>query len=375
MNVADVTLYDHARKQLRDLCGVAGFAPPRDASDDLLAQLLGSAATQRLSDTPRYLSDVADDGTPLEFSLAFDAAGGQAVRILGETCAENPGLAANAQAGLGVFRNLARSLGSPLDRLEAVADLFLPADPVGLFSLWYSLILRPDAAPKLKVYLNPAVRGPGRDRDLVRKGLARLGLADAYESISEYALRRGERDRFSFFALDLDDSPLSRVKLYVSHDSARPADVEHAAAAVADVDSLQVRRFCHLLGGMEGPFTGRPLISSYSFVEATSAVPGNYSLYLPIRDYVPDDEAARARVLDFLAQSEFEQPELDKALRAVSSRPLHEGVGLIAHVSLRLGGFGTGTTVYLSSEAYGVTRPRGAAVAGSTETQKPRGAA
>ncbi|KAA9149191.1 tryptophan dimethylallyltransferase [Amycolatopsis acidicola] len=373
VNVADTTLYDHARNQLSALCRVAGFAPG-EVPEALLAHLLGSVAAQRLSDKPRYLSDVADDGSPVEFSLAFDDSGEQAVRILGETYAENPGLASNAAAGLRVFRELARSLGCPLDRLEAVRDLFLPAEPEGLFSLWYSLILRPGGRPKLKVYLNPAARGEDRDRELVREGLRRLGLADAYETVEAHALRRGERDRFSFFALDLDESPLSRVKLYVSHDSATAADAEHAAAAVSSVDSLQVRRFCHAIGGTEGPFAGRPLVSSYSFVEADPGVPGNYSLYLPVRDYVPDDSVARERVLDHLRDSDLDHTKLDSALRAMSARPLDEGVGLIAHVSLRLGDFGTGMTVYLSSEAYEVTAPRGV-TSGRAASQKPRGAA
>ena len=46
--------------------------------------------------------------------------------------------------------------------------------------------------------------------------------------------------------------------------------------------------------------------------------------------------------------------DLDRAIAAVTRRPLHDGVGLIAHVSLRLGRPRPGLTVYLSAEAYGV---------------------
>jgi hypothetical protein len=54
---------------------------------------------------------------------------------------------------------------------------------------------------------------------------------------------------------------------------------------------------------------------------------------------------------------DFDPAELDRALDAVSRRPLRDGVGLIAYVSLRLGKQ-SGITVYLSSEAYDVTPPR-----------------
>lgn len=108
----------------------------------------------------------------------------------------------------------------------------------------------------------------------------------------EHALRRGELDNFTFFALDLDDDPLSRVKVYVSHDAAEAEDAVRAAALVPGTDPMLIREFLAVLGGGKGPFEGRPLVSSYSFVEGMGGTPGNYSIYLPIRSYVPDDEVA-----------------------------------------------------------------------------------
>ncbi len=359
MNVAPVTLFDHARRQLGELCRVAGFPGGGSDAVDVLRELLGAAGRRPLTEPPLWPSDVADDATPVEFSVAFDESGDRAVRILGETIAENPGPAANIEAAKRFLTHMAQRFDLRLDRFAAVEDLFLVDRPQGKFTLWFSVILRPGRAPALKVYFNPQVRGQGAAPGLVAEGLRRLGLSDAYDTVAEHALRRGVADQFSFFALDLDDGPLSRVKLYISHDSADSATVERAAGAVEGVDPLAVRDFLATTGGGPGPYAGRPLISSYSFVEAGAGRPGNYSLYLPIRDYVPDDAVAREHVLAHFARSGLPSAELDRAIAAVTSRPAGAGVGLIAHVSLRLGRFGSGTTVYLSSEAYAVQAPRG----------------
>ena len=338
---------------------MAGF-PDHDGDPvDVLRELLGAAGRRPLSEPPPWPSDVADDATPVEFSVAFDESGDRAVRILGETIPENPGPAANIHAAKHFLAHMAQRLDLTLDRFHAVEDLFLTERPKGKFALWFSVILRPGRAPALKVYFNPQVHGQGAAPGLVAEGLRRLGLSDAYDTVTKHAMLRGAADRFSFFALDLDDGPLSRVKLYISHDSAESATVERAAGAVDGVNPLALREFLTAVGGGTGPYAGRPLVSSYSFVESGGGRPGNYSLYLPVRDYVPDDAVAREQTLAHFRRAGLSAAELDRFTGAVTDRPLDHGVGLIAHVSLRLGRFGSGTTVYLSSEAYSVNPVRG----------------
>ncbi|MBB4686858.1 DMATS type aromatic prenyltransferase [Amycolatopsis jiangsuensis] len=301
---------------------------------------------------------MADDTSPVEFSLAFDAGGECVVRVLGE--------AVGSPRPRDFLDRVAGEYGLVTDRLDAVADLFLPHEErQGPFTLWYSLIFRPGSRPRIKVYLNPQISGATMADSLVSEGFRRLGIAGGFEPVIESALRRGDRDNFTFFALDLDDGPLSRVKVYISHEAAESEDVERAAELVPGTDPELIREFLAVLGGRKGPFDGRPLVSSYSFVEGSGQRPGNYSLYLPIRSYVPDDEVARARVHAILAQFDVDGTVLDNALDAVSNRPLRNGVGLLAHVSLRMGEFGSGITVYLSSEAYQVLPPRKRPVLGA----------
>lgn len=349
--MVDLSMYTHTGGQLDRLCQAVGFDPEERRHLDLLQLLLGESGHLSIGAPTEFASNVADDTTPIEFSVAFDRSGESVVRVLGE-----PVGAADPREFL---TRIAKEYGLVTDRLDAVADLFLPHEERrGPFTLWYSLIFRNGATPKIKVYLNPQISGPAMTDSLVSEGFRRLNLGGAFDPVVEHALRRGDQDNFTFFALDLDDSPLSRVKVYVSHDGAETEDAVRAAELVPGADPMLIREFLAVLGAGKGPFEGRPLVSSYSFVEGMGDVPGNYSLYLPIRSYVPDDEVARARVHAILAQYDYDPAQLDKALAAVSERRLRDGVGLLAHVSLKMGEFGSGITVYLSSEAYAVEPPR-----------------
>lgn len=348
--MADFSLYEHTSGQLARLCRVFGITGD-PAPGELLRLVLGPIGASRLDESCQWNSTVSDDATPVEFSVAFDANGERALRVLGESVGVCPERS--------LFDAAAARLGLSTGRLDAVQDIFLPGTGTGTgeFSLWYSLIFRPAAPPSLKVYLNPRICGPDAANGLVEEALGRLGIAAAYGPVAAAALTRPGRDEFSFFALDLGDTPRSRVKLYVTHQDAEPRDVVRAAAIVPGAEPGGIREFCAISGARNGPFSGRPLISSYSFTGG-SATPSTYSLYVPIRDYVADDDVARSRVLALMARYGIDSARLDRAIAAVSGRALRDGVGLIPHISLRLGPHGPGITVYLSSEAHAVAPPR-----------------
>ncbi|WP_410597356.1 tryptophan dimethylallyltransferase family protein [Amycolatopsis sp. lyj-23] len=351
VSMATLSLYEHTGGQLDRLCEAIGFDSNDPRPRKLLRQLLGPGGARSLADPPLSPSNVADDTTPIEFSIAFDTTGECAIRVLGESI------------GTPTPRDFIDAVADEYDldttRLDTLGDLFLPpGERQGPFTLWHSLIFRAGRDPKIKLYLNPQISGPDRAASLVSEGFRRLRIPGAFAPVNEHALRRPEQDSFAFFALDLDRGPLSRVKVYVAHEAAECSDVERAAELVPGIDPLQIREFCAFLGGGKGPFRDRPLISSYSFVEGDRDHPSNYSLYFPIRSYVPDDGVARARVHAILAQYDFDGAKLDEAIAAISGRTLRDGVGLISHVSLRLGQFGSGITVYLSSEAYRVMPAR-----------------
>jgi DMATS type aromatic prenyltransferase len=362
LSVPDVSLRDFAIAQLQVLLRAVGLADSAERAMKLLAEALGPGCARPLSAVPYWPSFVADDHTPVEFSVALAQNELPAVRMIVESLAEQPGLQENVTAALGVLDQLAEQHQLDLRQLDAVRDLFLPADPQGTFAFWYSLIIQPDVPPAIKVYLNPEVRGSESATSLVREGLGRLGLGAAYETVADHALRRDGLDRFSFFALDLMDEERARVKTYVAHEAAEIPDITNAAAAAPDVDPELLSDVVALACGGTGPFTGRPLMSSYTFMSGDTDRPSGYSLYIPVRDYVRDDLEACERVLAIMARCGLDTAPFVMALASMVRRPLADGVGLIAHVSLRLGRPRPGVTVYLSSEAYDVTPARTSAM-------------
>ncbi|GAA2631616.1 hypothetical protein [Paractinoplanes durhamensis] len=346
----DFSVLEHLAGQLNPLCRVLEMDPATPL--DLLAGVLGPHGARSLADPPAWPSDIADDHSPIEFSVAFNDHEPPALRLL----AEVPG---GAQAGYDFLAGAAGRYGLAIARLDAVRDLFTADVPPGSFALWCSLVFRSGRRPEFKVYLNPEVAGVDRAPELVAEALGRLGLGDSYRTMLARSIRPGElgrRDRLSFFALDLHDGPQARVKLYLSHHDADAADAARAAAVVPGVDPAEVTAFCLAAGG-PGRFDGRPLVGSYTLAGGARQ-PVGYSIYVPIRDYVDDDREARDRVAAVLARYGFGTALLHRCVAAVSRRPLAAGVGLIAHVSLRLGPPRPGVTVYLSAEAYQVTPPR-----------------
>jgi DMATS type aromatic prenyltransferase len=352
----DLSVLDHLGGQLGRLCAVLGMDPEDPA--ELLTDLLGPHGARPLAKPPAWPSEVADDNSPIEFSVAYNQTEPPSLRILAEVADAAPGVHANMAAAYDFLDRQSARYGLDTDRLDSVRDVFAAVGPEAAFALWCSLVFRSGRRPEFKVYFNPEVQGVHRAPDLVAEALDRLGLAASYQAMLEHAVRPGELgrlDRLSFFALDLHDEPQSRVKLYVSHHDAQPWTAAGAAAIVDAGHAAEVAEFCTLAGRV-GLFTGRPLVSSYTLTEG-AARPTGFSVYVPIRSYVSDDEQARDRVLGLMSRYRLDHTLLDRAIAAVTRRPLAAGVGLIAHVALRVGRPRPGLTVYLSAEAYQVSAP------------------
>lgn len=354
----DLSLFKYLDRQLGGLCKIVGI--DSGSASELLADLLGSVGSRPLSLPPAWPSGIADDHTPVEFSVAFNHNQRPTLRILGESMDSAPSAATNLAAARKFVEAQAARFGLSMSRFDRVRDVFATDHPLGGFGLWHSLVFQHAREPEFKIYFNPELKGVERAPSLVAEALDRLGLGTSYRAMLEHSIRPGELgrgDRLTFFALDLHDGPHARVKLYLSHHGAKVRDVVRAASVVDGIDADEVAEFCVVAGGDARTFGGRPLVGSYTFVGEMDR-PAGYSLYVPIRSYVRDDEEARDRVAVLLDRYGFDSAELDRIIAALVSRPLREGVGLIAHISLRLGPPRPGVTVYLSAEAYRVSPPR-----------------
>src|SRR5690606_949273 len=122
------------------------------------------------------------------------------VRALFEAQAEEASLAEFRRVGIEFQERLEREFGASLERFRLVQDLFLPENMQGEFAVWNSAVFPKHKAPSFKAYLNPQASGEENSHELVKEGLARLGLTNVWSRLQETALRRGPHlDELKYF--------------------------------------------------------------------------------------------------------------------------------------------------------------------------------
>lgn len=246
-----LSLEDHLAGQLRRLCAVFGLGTVTDEYACLLSELLGPVAAQPLGAAPAWPSEIADDHTPVEYSITFDADRVPKLRFLVEPGSRWLDLRATMDTGQRVLHAVAERYRFSLQRFHMLEDLFLPSRPQGSFGLWIGVELGRDRIPDFKLYLNPGVHGPDRAPEIVREAMARLGFGDAFGCLLRHGVARGhELDRFYIFSLDVGSHwEKPRVKVYVRHDECSADEVERPTGAVSGIRPGVVPAFCRLVGG------------------------------------------------------------------------------------------------------------------------------
>ncbi len=340
--------------KLTSLCSTLGFEAETALVLRLFDTLIAPWSERLIGSVPTWTSDITDDHTPFEFSLAFDGIQPE-LRLLIEAQGNPTTLVSSWAAALDVNECLNREFGVSLEQFKCVKDLFEPHDPQAKFSLWHSFCLKRGADPKFKLYLNPQARGPRLAAALVEEALERLGFTQAWHFLSEVALRSQERDELVYFSLDLSACRQARVKVYIAHRNATAGEVEEVLASGPQYVPGDARMFCQVMTGGEGPFDARPLVTCFAFTADNDARPFSATLHLPIRCYVDNDRVAMQRICDFLTPQDSKAYE--QAISIIAGRPLKAGVGIQAYTSFRRQGNRRLTTIYLSPEAYEVTAP------------------
>lgn len=362
-----ITLLENGIGRLRRLLPVLGF-PAEDEQRilGLFHTLASSWGKQRCRHRPRWFSDICDDHSPFELSVALDGAVPE-LRILAEIQAERPTMCANWDAALAYTERLGAMCGVSLDRFWAIQDLFTPTFATPRFGLWHAVCFRPGSPPEPKLYLNPAVRGRALARSIIEEALFRLGFVGAAAHLPPV----GPADRTLYFGLDLalcrglggavrPTSGPARVKVYTAHFDATPQSVEEALRVASGHVPGQVASFCHAMGGGAGPFDARPVQTCLSFTEGDSA-PTSGTVYFPVRSYADSDLEVRERVLGYLhtEAAGAHAIEYTRMLSAFADRALEAGVGMQSYVSLRQAPGPRRLTVYLAPEVYAVDHRMG----------------
>lgn len=314
------------------------------------AAVLGGGWRERaLSAGPAWASDITDDHTPFEISLAFSASG-VVLRLLTEPQdSQRPSLLASWDRAQHVHAEIERRWSANLAPVERVAAMFQPrADSDATFCIWHSAVLGA-TQPAFKVYLNPAIHGAENATDLLAGAHAALGLSEGWAGLSARAFPRPGDDRPVYFSVDLAEGPDARAKVYVAYPNCRAQDVARVLHRSAGFSEAATRECVRRIMGHEGPFRERPPIVCFAYsVRQRTAY--SATLHLPVRCYVSDDLEVARRVCQLLS---FEQRvRYLRVLTAMSDRPLDSNRGLQSYVSLRASPTRQTVTTYLTPQAY-----------------------
>jgi hypothetical protein len=344
------TLGQQLDSRLARLLGALGQSEHLEHALRTVELLTGSWRDQLVSAGPRWSSDITDDHSPFEFSLALGGAS-QVLRVLTEPQdLEQPSLRASWRLAADIHEELASKGSAGFIGYDKVSALFEPKDSdQGAFSIWHSAILAGAKKANFKVYLNPAIHGTADAARLVSEALARLGLGAAWQALEKTVLARTGLDQVIYFSLDLTDDADARAKVYVAHHHGTASDVARVLSQCPGFAAEDVGRwFQHLLGS-QGPFPARPPITCFALRRAAHDL-HTTTLHLPVRCYAPDDFDIARRICTLLSFPR--RVSYMRALTEFAERPLQNGSGIQTYASLRASPGREAVTVYLAPQVY-----------------------
>jgi DMATS type aromatic prenyltransferase len=352
---SSLTFQEFGTARLQALCEAVGYDATNTATVKRFFHFMSSPwGARRIGTTPPWKSDITDDHTPFELSLAIED-GRPEVRFLMEAqSAHGPStLRSTWDEGLALSERLGEEFGVRLERLNQVKDLFEPVDPRARFALWHAFFVKA-GRPDIKVYLNPAARGPEHANAVVQEALERLGFSGAWRCLSEQAMRSEGQDQILYFSLDLSAHRAARVKIYLAHRDITAEELESVMSLAKEYVPGEAWVFCQALKGHTGRVeTSRPVLTCLSFTSDDDERPSSVTLHVPVRCHVANDGQTMERIR-FLLEPQG-HTLLERAVRSLAHRRLDAGVGLIQWASMRRQGGKIRTTMYLATEAYGLT--------------------
>ncbi|HYH99816.1 MAG TPA: tryptophan dimethylallyltransferase family protein [Hyalangium sp.] len=355
--IADMSFLDFGNSRIAALCKSAGFTSvDTQKVQKYFTFMTDSWNSRRVGETSPWKSDISDDHTPFELSIALEGSRPE-IRFLIEAQNHPTTLQTSWDDGLALNERLNKEFGLSLEHFNRVKELFEPHNPQVRFSLWHAFCLKPDGRAEIKVYLNPLARGSEHANEIVEEALSRLGFKHAWRFLSQVVMRRGVQDEVLYFSLDMGGQSVSRVKIYVAHRDAAPEDIEAAMSQAKEYSAGEARAFCEAIQGDDNRFSAqRSTLTCWAFTSDDDERPYSATLHCPIRSYADNDRDALRRIRAVLDPKSH--AVLDRCVWALANRPLEAGVGLIQWASMRREGGRVRTTFYLATEAYGTVAPR-----------------
>jgi DMATS type aromatic prenyltransferase len=352
------TYASEGKERCRGLCQAMGYQG-EERVVSFFEQMLSGWGERSMPEKATWLSEIGEDHTPFEFSLAL---GGKRpeLRLLWEVQGSDNTLGSQQKAACELTARLAKEYPLDLSQLERVSSLYFPENPQGTFSMWHAAsFYLPKSAPELKCYLNPQIQGKDKAAALVEETLVRLGYEKAWSELARVAGARGPvLDEWTFVALDMTPGSQGRVKVYLRYHEATLPTFLAAARLGKNFNEEESRTFCRTFLKGEGPYEDKPLALCFSFTPEDRERPSAVTLYCPVSHYLENDQEAKTRIDSYLDQHGIAREAYDQSVAAVIRRPLHEGSGAHSYTALRSQTSGPRVTVYLAPELHHVAQVR-----------------
>lgn len=349
------TLADLAAPKLRGLAQGLGLEHLEVPASELLEVLTCGWLNAPALATPPWPNDITDDGTPFEFSVAFDS-GRPKLRLLAE--AQGPDLTPTSswEAGLALNERLKELYGADFSRFDRISELFAPdASSRTRFSLWHAAVLDASGKVDLKVYLNPQIAGASRAWALIDLALLRLEMPQVYRFLDTHIEAEAQP---VYLSLDLSRHASARFKIYVAHSNPTAAGIDESLVRAGLIRPGQAAGPIELLSGGAEPSTSRPLLVCYAFSAAQQGAEA--TVHVPLRSFVENDAEALERACRLLGDERGAL--LRRGVEAMAGRSLEQGRSLLTYVSFRPREGDPRVTAYLSPELYSIAAPRASSV-------------
>ncbi|KAI8945009.1 beta-eliminating lyase [Xylaria longipes] len=325
----------------------------------LLADEWGETMVPQSIDQSSWVSSVSNDHSPFEYSVLLNQATGEAeLRLLIEAQSESHTQSQLQQRALHLNEAILMRHGTTvsLDRFELVQGILMPKEPEGNFAAWHSCAVS-KAGPKWKIYLNPCASGKHNALLSSRAAFERLGMASEWDLVERTMT---PTDSIAYISLDLTaDQANARVGVYISHGVASAGEIARKHEAICShTCAFEIQRFCESMAGSLGPYTGKPLLSSFAF---TSNPRGRCvgTIHFPVGAYANNDSEIQERVERYMLAKSVPSifaERYRKAVSAVQRRPLAQRSGLHTWVSLKQSADGAlSNAFHLSAELFAGT--------------------
>ncbi|BAZ36825.1 hypothetical protein NIES4101_27450 (plasmid) [Calothrix sp. NIES-4101] len=325
---------EYGSEKLRSLINICGMSHKTSEIIQVFQQMTSFWGHNIIQDKPLWLSGIADDHTPFEFSVAIDGEEPE-LRILCESQQEGFNLISNWRAGMRFNYWLMENYDASLTRLNQVSDLFFPDDESAHFAMWHGACFLPNQKSEFKIYLNPQAQGKEKANDLIEEALKRLGLKESWLAV-EAVLKEQypSKNEIQYFSLDLSEKPEARVKIYWRHHDITTDELEKMYSIARNYVPGDITEFCQAIAGTTR-LSKRPIFSCFSFIEGNASTPNTATIQIPLTPYAANDAIMGDRIHNYLIEKNLPSTIYDRSIKAVATRPLRERSGIHSCISFR----------------------------------------